>query len=45
MLLSLITTAVTASQILAAAKIATAVGSVCIAAQPVLDAVKNEWDD
>ena len=45
MFASLIAAAAVASKWLIAAKIATAVGGVCIAAQPVVDAYKRHKED
>lgn len=42
MIVSLVTAAVATSKILTAAKIAAAVGSVCIAAQPAADEIKRK---
>lgn len=42
MIVSLVTAAVATTKILTAAKVAAAVGSVCIAAQPVVDEIKRK---
>ena len=44
MIVSLATAAVATAKILTAAKIAAAVGGVCIAAQPVVDEIKRKQE-
>ena len=45
MFLSLMAAAAATTKILTAAKIAATVGSVCIAAQPVVDEIKRRHED